>query len=454
MADPGRREIKIAWDEQVFDSLLHDRRHKTIVVTGGRSSGKSFTMALVVLLRGLMKKERVLCVREFQTSLKDSVMPLMVDLSDLHGLGYQRRQSMLVHPQTGTEIVFHGLSEQTGTARSIKSFHNATLAYGEEGQFITDKSWKTLAPTIREEGAQTLIAMNPRYSTDPLWRVAASGLPSVRREHFNFDSNHALAAGELDAIADFEKLYPEDFAHEYLGALADEGHVRYVISPPAWAECIVDVEAEGLADIEGRYHAGLDCADTGSWGFVVRRGPLVVHAQQFSAPTVTDAVTRVHQKLVEMDVQQLYFDQTGVGGETRGALRALGATPYAWKGVGFGHSVEGPEVEYQTRVTNKDFFSNRAAQMAWTLRRRAANTRTRRRAGEGVEADHCLFVDKRLPQLSLLTVQASRPQWEEDVRGRVKVNKDPDDEGSPHVSDAMWLAFAADSKFGLRAKGH
>lgn len=138
-------------------------------VRGGRGSGKSWGFARALLILGLQKRIRVLCARETQHSLRESVHQLLVDQIARLGLaGCYRIQQVQITGLNGTEFVFAGLSDQT--AASIKSFEGADIVWVEEGQTVSDLSWTILIPTIRKPGSEIWISWNPELDNDPTWK--------------------------------------------------------------------------------------------------------------------------------------------------------------------------------------------------------------------------------------------------------------------------------------------
>ena len=153
--------------EAQFPKKLHflfkPARYK--VAHGGRGSGKSWSFARALLIIGAQKKLRILCTREVQKSIKDSVHKLLKDQID--ALGLQSRYQVLateIRGANGTEILFGGLSDQT--AESIKSFEGVDIVWCEEAQAISKRSWDILIPTIRKPGSEIWISMNPELDTD------------------------------------------------------------------------------------------------------------------------------------------------------------------------------------------------------------------------------------------------------------------------------------------------
>lgn len=143
--------------------LFRPYRYK--VARGGRGSGKSWSFARALLLLGLKKPLRVLCAREIQTSIKQSVHKLLEDQIDL--LGLQGHYSVLdteIRGTNGTEFAFTGLS--TLTVDTIKSYEGCDICWIEEGQAISKRSWDILIPTIRKAGSEIWITYNPDLESD------------------------------------------------------------------------------------------------------------------------------------------------------------------------------------------------------------------------------------------------------------------------------------------------
>lgn len=143
--------------------------HRYKVLYGGRGSGKSYAVARYLLLAGLSNSIRVLCTREVQKSIRDSVKRLLEDQIELLGMQnhYQSYESE-IRGKNGTLFLFNGLS--TETADSLKSYENIAKVWCEEAQSISKRSWDILIPTVRAENSEILITFNPQLETDETYR--------------------------------------------------------------------------------------------------------------------------------------------------------------------------------------------------------------------------------------------------------------------------------------------
>ena len=140
---------------------------------GGRAGGKSYAFADSLLVLGRMKKLFIVCLREIQSSIKDSVHKLLADRIAHYQLSdYQVYDTKIENKVTGTVFVFKGLRDQD--PQKIKSLEGADIAWIEEAQTISKKSWDILEPTIRKPDSEIWISMNREAENDAVWVAVAA----------------------------------------------------------------------------------------------------------------------------------------------------------------------------------------------------------------------------------------------------------------------------------------
>lgn len=146
------------------------------IAYGGRGSCKSWQFARALLILGSKQKLRILCAREYQSSIRDSVHRLLSDQAEMIGLGpfYNVLQSSITG-LNGTEFIFKGIKKDP---HEIKSLEAVDICWVEEAEAVSDKSWSTLIPTIRKEGSEIWITFNPALPTDPTWKRFVDNPPS------------------------------------------------------------------------------------------------------------------------------------------------------------------------------------------------------------------------------------------------------------------------------------
>jgi phage terminase large subunit len=143
--------------------------HRYKVAYGGRGSGKSWSFARELIIQGARKTLRILCAREVQKSIKQSVHQLLSDQIQALGLGafYEVLESE-IRGKNGTQINFAGLA--TNTVESIKSFEGVDIVWVEEAQTVSKRSWDILIPTIRKPDSEIWVSFNPDVDTDDTYQ--------------------------------------------------------------------------------------------------------------------------------------------------------------------------------------------------------------------------------------------------------------------------------------------
>ena len=146
--------------------LNSEKRYK--VAYGGRGSGKSYGYADACLLKALQKKIRVLCARQLQTSIKDSVHKLLCDRISAHGLDeWFEITQQAIRCKNGSEFIFKGIQNNV---QEIKSMEGIDICWVEEAQSVSEESWEILIPTIRKEGSEIWVSFNPDREEDSTYQ--------------------------------------------------------------------------------------------------------------------------------------------------------------------------------------------------------------------------------------------------------------------------------------------
>jgi phage terminase large subunit len=148
---------------------------------------------------------RILCTREVQKSIKQSVHKLLKDQIEALNLGrFYEVLDTEIRGKNGTEFSFSGLSDQT--VDSIKSFEGCDICWVEEAQSISKRSWKILIPTIRKDGSQIFITFNPELETDETYdRFVTNAPDDCQIVNMNYSDNKWFPAA-LEAERKHAKL--------------------------------------------------------------------------------------------------------------------------------------------------------------------------------------------------------------------------------------------------------
>lgn len=167
--------------------LFQPARYK--VAHGGRGSAKSWGFARALLIQAAQKPLRVLCTREIQKSIKDSVHRLLNDQIQALGLGaFYEVLETEIRGRNGSMFLFAGLAQHT--VESIKSFEGVDRVWIEEAQVVTKRSWDVLTPTIRKDGSEIWLSLNPDMETDETYeRFVAHPPPDAVVIQMNWRDN-------------------------------------------------------------------------------------------------------------------------------------------------------------------------------------------------------------------------------------------------------------------------
>lgn len=147
--------------------LFQPKRYK--VLFGGRGGGKSWAVAGALLTMAANRRLRVLCAREIQKSMRDSVHRLLKDqVTKLELDSFYMVFDNEIRGKNGSLFVFTGL--QAHTVDSIKSFEGVDVVWVEEAHSVSKRSWDVLIPTIRKPNSEIWLTLNPDMDTDETYQ--------------------------------------------------------------------------------------------------------------------------------------------------------------------------------------------------------------------------------------------------------------------------------------------
>lgn len=217
--------------------LFQPKRYK--VAYGGRGSAKSWSFARALLVLGANKPMRILCAREVQKSIKDSVHKLLQDQIEMLGLSsFYYITDTAIKGRNGTEFAFSGLSSHTVT--SIKSFEGIDIAWVEEAQTVSKKSWNILTPTIRAPGSEIWVTFNPDLDTDETYQRFVVRPPSdCIVEHVNYYDNPWFTAVLEQERLDCQRQNPADYENIW------EGKCKTAVEGAIYGAEVVALEMSG-----------------------------------------------------------------------------------------------------------------------------------------------------------------------------------------------------------------
>lgn len=187
------------------------------VVYGGRGSAKSSSMARALIIKALQEKNRILCTRELQNSISDSVHRLLTDIIYSNELdSFFEITKTSIKSTNGSEFIFKGVKNNIN---EIKSLEGIDICWVEEAQKISEISWDILIPTIRKSGSEIWICFNPDEKDDPTYQRFIINPPAnTIVVKINYDDNKWFSDTELVAEMEYDRQFrPEIYENKWLG---------------------------------------------------------------------------------------------------------------------------------------------------------------------------------------------------------------------------------------------
>ncbi|HEX8874961.1 MAG TPA: PBSX family phage terminase large subunit [Nitrosospira sp.] len=216
--------------------LFEPARYK--VLFGGRGGAKSWGVARALLIQAAASPLRILCAREFQNSIAESVHHLLQSQIAATGLGsFYEIQAGLIRGTNGSEFVFAGLRNNV---TKIKSFEGVDRVWVEEAQTVSKSSWEVFIPTIRKEGSEIWLTFNPELETDETYQRFVVNPPTgARVVKINWDDNPWFPETLRREKDDLEMRDPDAYQNVW------EGNCRVTLDGAIYARELRLAQEEG-----------------------------------------------------------------------------------------------------------------------------------------------------------------------------------------------------------------
>lgn len=225
---------------------------------GGRGSAKSHSFASALVLKAAQKPLRILCAREVQKSIKDSVKRLLDDKIAENGLsGFFESLDTEIRGRNGSLFVFAGLRTNPD---SIKSMEGLDIAAVFEASKVSKRSLQLLVPTVRKPGSELWFEWNPESDDDPvdvMFRGENGPPPGAIVRKLNYDSNPFFPEVLRREMEWDRQRDPDKYQHVWLGAYTGRSEARVFRN---WR---IGEEAEFVTDAKTVFRMGAD------WGFSI-----------------------------------------------------------------------------------------------------------------------------------------------------------------------------------------
>lgn len=427
----------------VFRKFKKSHRYK--VAYGGRGSGKSWAIARLLIEISRLMPVRILCAREFQNSISDSVIQLLADTIERHKYTneFDVQRNRIYNLQTGALFMFYGIKNNP---TKIKSLEGVDICWVEEAENVSKESWDILIPTIRKDGSEIWISFNPKNILDDTYQRFIVNPPSdIAAIKVNYTENPYFPETLRLEMEDCKRRDFELYRHIWEGEPVADSELAII--KPLWIEAAIDAHLTLKFNPEGRKVVGFDVADEGEDcnANCFTHGSVVLGMESWDKGDVIYSADKTHQYALEHQADEIVYDSIGVGAGVK-ARFARTDTQIRFHGFNAGGAVLDPDKLYIQGKTNGDMFANIKAQAWWKLRDRFYKTWRAVEFGDKYPVDELISLSSTIKDLDYLKAELSRPQVAYDDNGRVRVEskKDMRKRGipSPNKADALVMCFA------------
>jgi phage terminase large subunit len=320
-----------------FKGFYQDYRFK--VSLGGRSSGRSVGASQALVYFADTANVKVLCLREFQNSIKESSKAQIESIISREGLEsrFKITDTYIENLITGSSFIFQGMARNP---ISLKSIPDVAVAWVEECESISQTSYDILVPTIREQDSEVWFTGNTYSRSCTVAQMFIENPPPPRSwvAHNTYLENPYSTPDQIAQAEHMKANRPDMYRHVWLGEYLNESAVRMI------QRYNID---SGIETFDNwKVVIGVDIARDGGDKTVimVRRGKKIVDTLKFDSMNLDNLVEQLRKLISKYRPDRINVDSTGHGAWVPDALKALGITV---KAINF---AEGSQ---DTRFSNK-----------------------------------------------------------------------------------------------------
>lgn len=438
------------------DFWLEPARNK--VLYGGRFSSKSWDAAGFSIFLADNYKLRILCARQFQNKIEESVYSLLKVQIERFGLKDRFRilNNKIENIHTGSEFLFYGLWRNID---EIKSLEGVDICWLEEAHNVTQEQWEILEPTIRKEFSQFWIIFNPKLTTDFVYRrFVTNPPPNTVVRKINYPDNPFLSNTALAVAAAAKEEDEENYNHIYLGQPREDDDD--VIIKRSWVMAAIDAHKQLGFEPQGERKVGFDVADDGNdkCANVEAYGSVILDAEEWKAgeDEILLSCTKTYDRAMQSQAHIVY-DSIGVGATAGAKFAELNENRnlfLKYSKFNAAHAVWQPKSMYnRTQVTNQDMFANLKAQCWWLLADRFRNTYNAIKRNQKFEVSELISLSSDCPHLEKIIDELVAPKQQRTPDGKFKVESKDDMRKrgvpSPNLADALVMSQAPSAGYSL-----
>jgi phage terminase large subunit len=220
-----------------YNLLGSDSRY--FVITGGRGSGKSYSLNSFLLLLTYEVGHVILFTRYTLTSANVSIIPEFIDKIESADLSndFYITKDEIINLKTGSKILFKGIKTSSGTqTANLKSLAGVTTWVLDEAEELTDEeTFEKIDFSIRTKGIQNrvILVLNPATKEHFIYKKffedkgIQSGSNLINGDttyiHTTYlDNIENLSESFINQIENIKNRRPEKYKHQILGGWLDK----------------------------------------------------------------------------------------------------------------------------------------------------------------------------------------------------------------------------------------
>lgn len=459
-------------------------KKRFVVIIGGRGSMKSVGVVDIMLAGVMDYGDKVYCLREYQSSISESVHALNKGEINRLGLeGFEILDTAIRH-KNGGELKYLGLSRNP---ESIKSAAGFRRFFSEESAKLSDSSLTNLTPTARnkakaglpgehQEGAKSAIddvqmffVANPNSSNDPFSKRFIVPFQSELDKHgfyeddlhliikMNYTDNPWFADSglEQERAFDYANKSRAKYDHIWLGAFLDD--IDNSIIEAEWFDACVDAHIKLNFKPLGQEKIAYDPADSGdAKAMAYQHGCVVLGVTSSTSGDINEATDWALGHVNRLKPDVFLWDSDGVGLSLRRQITE-GVSGKKIKLVPFhgGATADNPLDIYdeigsdfasdiERERNNAEMFANQRAQCYWMLRDRMFKTYLAVVKGHNIPNDELISFSSAISELTGLRAELCRiPRKYNNASGRIQILSKPEMKTlkiqSPNMADAVMM---------------
>ena len=204
------------------------------ILTGGRGSGKSFSINVLLVLLTYEKGHTILFTRYTLASAYISIIPEFIDKLELLNIfdDFYITKDEIKNKRSGSKIIFKGIKTSSGDqTANLKSLQGVTTFVLDEAEELTSEdTFDKIDLSVRQQGShnRVILILNPtskehwiyrRYFEDKgIQEGSNTTKDNITYIHTTYiDNKENLSQSYLQQIENIKKRRPEKYKHQMLG---------------------------------------------------------------------------------------------------------------------------------------------------------------------------------------------------------------------------------------------